>query len=154
MDIPGNSDNPDKKEKITAIVERIVFHSDETGYTVARVKPGGRREMLTVVGKIASLKPGETGEFMGQWVNDRKYGRQFQVPGPSSVIWVTSPLKGFRRHMSVPPRASSGRKTRPKWSSYSGLGLGTHGACEFGWSLMSVTVFPSGDQRGTLEPLP
>jgi exodeoxyribonuclease V alpha subunit len=41
-------------------IERITYSNEENGYTVAKVKVYGRNDLVTVVGNILSLTPGET----------------------------------------------------------------------------------------------
>ena len=60
-------------------IERITFTSEETGYTVARVKVHGRRELLTVIGNIINPTPGEIIRMKGEWGNHPKYGEQFKI---------------------------------------------------------------------------
>jgi exodeoxyribonuclease V alpha subunit len=71
------SDSPDGR--LGGTVERVTFHSEETGFCVLRIKVRGRRELATVVGKAASVAPGEYVECEGEWVNDRSHGLQFQA---------------------------------------------------------------------------
>ena len=66
-------------------IERITFTSEETGYTVARVKVHGRRELLTVIGNIINPTPGEIIKMRGEWGNHPKYGEQFKI-----VFWQTT----------------------------------------------------------------
>ena len=66
-------------------IERITFTSEETGYTVARVKVHGRRELLTVIGNIINPTPGEIIRMKGEWGNHPKYGEQFKI-----VFWQTT----------------------------------------------------------------
>jgi hypothetical protein len=41
------------------LVERVTFHSPETGFCVLRVTVRGQRELVTVVGAAASIGAGE-----------------------------------------------------------------------------------------------
>ena len=66
-------------ERIHGAVERITFHSDDTGFSVLRVRIRGQRELITVVGTVPSISPGESVECRGTWVNDTKHGMQFQA---------------------------------------------------------------------------
>ena len=59
-------------EQLTGAVERVTFHSEETGFCVLRVKVRGHRDLVTVVGTAATITPGEYIEGQGAWVNDRK----------------------------------------------------------------------------------
>lgn len=60
-------------------VERVTFHSDESGFCVLRVRSRDRREPLTVVGTAPSVSPGEVVEAIGTWERDRKHGPQFRA---------------------------------------------------------------------------
>jgi len=50
-------------------IERITFTSEETGYTVAKVKVYGRRELVTILGNIINPTPGEIIKMKGEWGN-------------------------------------------------------------------------------------
>ena len=66
-------------EAVSGLVERVTFHSDETGFCVLRVKVRGHRDLLTVVGHAASVGAGEWISATGEWVNDRTHGPQFRA---------------------------------------------------------------------------
>jgi exodeoxyribonuclease V alpha subunit len=66
-------------ERLSGSVERVSFHSEETGFCVLRVKVRGQRDLVTVVGFGASVTPGEYLECRGLWVNDRSHGLQFKA---------------------------------------------------------------------------
>ena len=74
-------------------IERITFTSEETGYTVAKIKVYGRRELVTVIGNIINPTPGEIIKMKGEWGNHPKYGEQFkfvfcQTTTPASVYGI------------------------------------------------------------------
>lgn len=60
-------------------IERITFTSEETGYTVAKIKVYGRRELVTIIGSIINPTPGEIIKMKGEWTNNPKYGEQFKI---------------------------------------------------------------------------
>ncbi|EKV01573.1 helicase, putative, RecD/TraA family [Leptolyngbya sp. PCC 7375] len=64
---------------LQGVVERLTFHSAESGYTVARFKVPRVSEPVTVTGSFANIQPGQTLHLAGQWRNHPKYGEQFQV---------------------------------------------------------------------------
>ncbi len=66
-------------EKLHGAVERVTFHSAETGYAVLRVVPRGKRGIVTVVGKLVSVCAGEQIEATGSWVFDPQHGEQFRA---------------------------------------------------------------------------
>lgn len=65
--------------QLQGIVERLTYHSEESGYTVARLKVSRTGELVTIVGKFAEIQLGQTLQLQGGWHNHPKYGPQFQV---------------------------------------------------------------------------
>jgi exodeoxyribonuclease V alpha subunit len=60
---------------------------------VARMRVEGRHDLLTFVGSMMAVSPGETIEIQGEWVDDRKFGKQIKVSGyktilPNSIIGI------------------------------------------------------------------
>jgi exodeoxyribonuclease V alpha subunit len=97
-------------EQLSGVVERVAFHSEETGFSVLRVKTPGRHELATVVGVTALVNPGEHIECNGDWVNDRVHGLQFKaeqiklIP-PSSIDAIerylcSGMVKGIGAHFA------------------------------------------------------
>lgn len=66
-------------EKLTGTVERITFHTEDTGYSVLKVKLRGRFDPVTVTGRVPTVHEGETIMAEGEWVNVADYGRQFRA---------------------------------------------------------------------------
>jgi exodeoxyribonuclease V alpha subunit len=66
-------------ETIEGQVERIVFSSDDTLYTVARLKVSGIPGVVTVVGQLAGINPGEILRVSGDWEIHPKHGQQFKA---------------------------------------------------------------------------
>ncbi len=65
-------------EGLSGSVERVIFHSEETGFCVLRTKVKGRRDLVTVIGSAACIASGEHVECQGSWVNDKQHGLQFK----------------------------------------------------------------------------
>ncbi len=66
-------------EFLTGVVERLTFHSEESGYTVARLKTSQSRDLITIVGSFANIQAGQTLQLTGLWREHPQYGAQFQV---------------------------------------------------------------------------
>lgn len=66
-------------DTLNGILERIVYENPESGYTVGRFSARGHAELITIVGNLVSVNPGESLLLSGEWVNNPKYGRQFQI---------------------------------------------------------------------------
>ncbi|CAN1210550.1 ATP-dependent RecD-like DNA helicase [Tumidithrix helvetica PCC 7403] len=68
-----------KHEQLQGVVERLTFHSADTGYTVARLKAPQEMELVTIVGSFPDIQAGQTLKLEGFWRSHPKYGDQFQV---------------------------------------------------------------------------
>jgi exodeoxyribonuclease V alpha subunit len=66
-------------DNLTGLIERVVFHNADTGFTVLRVQADRRRDLATVVGHLPSAVAGEYIEAGGAWVQDRDHGLQFKA---------------------------------------------------------------------------
>jgi len=78
------------REIISGLIERVTFHSQESGFCVLRVKARGHRDLVTTVGHAAMISAGEWITASGIWVNDRTHGLQFKAQflrasAPSSI---------------------------------------------------------------------
>ena len=97
MAMPSPATQTDR-EVLAGIVERVTFHSVETGFCVLRVKARGHRDLATIVGHAATISAGEWITASGDWVNDRTHGQQFKArfmrtSAPSSV-------EGIQKYLS------------------------------------------------------
>jgi ATP-dependent exoDNAse (exonuclease V) alpha subunit/intein/homing endonuclease len=66
-------------QQLTGTIERVTFHSPETGYAVLRVVSRARRGIVTVVGKLPAVTAGERIDAKGSWVHDPQHGEQFKA---------------------------------------------------------------------------
>ena len=79
-------------------IEKVTYYNDENGYTVARLKAEGRPGLVTVVGSLPGLGPGEILRLKGEWQTHSKYGEQFKIESYESVVPAT--LSGIERYLS------------------------------------------------------
>lgn len=84
-------------ERVDGAVERIAFHSEETGFCVLRVNVRGQKDPVSVVGSAASVAPGEFIECEGFWTNDRTYGLQFKATFMKIV--PPSTIEGIEKYL-------------------------------------------------------
>jgi exodeoxyribonuclease V alpha subunit len=85
---------------LEAVLERITYANEETGYTVARVSARGVTsgdELLTVVGNLLGAQPGESLRLEGRWKSHPQYGRQFEIHQFTTVLPAT--IQGVRRYL-------------------------------------------------------
>jgi exodeoxyribonuclease V alpha subunit len=85
------------REPLSGLVERVTFHSAETGFCVLRVKVRGHRDLVTVLGSAAEVHAGEHIQASGQWQQHREHGLQFRA----SVLQIVPPssIEGIRRYL-------------------------------------------------------
>ncbi len=72
-------------EKLDGSVERVTFHSEESGFCVLRVKVKGHRELVTIIGSMPNIVAGEWVVAEGDWIVDKQHGRQFKSESLSSM---------------------------------------------------------------------
>ena len=67
-------------------IERITYTNEENGYTIAKVKVYGHRDLVTVLGNFMAPMPGEILKMQGEWANHPKFGEQFKVVHYKSLV--------------------------------------------------------------------
>jgi exodeoxyribonuclease V alpha subunit len=67
------------QEALAGLVERVTYHNAENGFCVLRARARGHRDVVTVVGHVATISAGEWITASGEWVNDRTHGQQFKA---------------------------------------------------------------------------
>jgi exodeoxyribonuclease V alpha subunit len=82
---------------LEAVLERITYANQDTGYTVARVATNRSSDLLTVVGPLLGAQPGESLRLQGRWTSHPQYGRQFQVDTYTTMLPAT--IQGIRRYL-------------------------------------------------------
>ncbi len=78
-------------DTLHGVLERLTYHNEENGYTVARLAVEGAQDLITLVGSFSSPVVGEGLVCEGRWVAHREFGRQFQVENYT----VTRPSTAF-----------------------------------------------------------
>ena len=78
-------------------IERITYINEENGYTIARVRIPGERDLVTVVGNLTAPTPGEVIHMTGEWANHPRYGRQFRIDRYRSLVPAT--VSGIERYL-------------------------------------------------------
>jgi len=83
--------------ELTGQIERVTYTSEETGYTIAKLKVQGQWDLVTIVGNILSPTPGEILTLKGEWVRHTKYGEQFKVQSYQTSVPAT--VYGIRKYL-------------------------------------------------------
>ena len=84
-------------ETLQGILERIVYENPDTGYIVGRLSARDHSELITVVGSLASVNPGESLLLQGEWVDNARYGRQFQIEKYETILPAN--VVGLRKYL-------------------------------------------------------
>ncbi|SOR26885.1 protein of unknown function [Methylorubrum extorquens] len=95
---PGDLDGGTPLDMLAGSVERVTFHSAETGFCVLKVHARGRRDLVPVVGHAPAIAAGEWLTAYGRWVTDREHGLQFRA----DTLQVTPPtgIEGIERYLA------------------------------------------------------
>jgi exodeoxyribonuclease V alpha subunit len=83
--------------EIKGQMERVTYHNEENAYTIAKMKVGGRHDLVTVVGNLLSVSPGEVLKLKGEWHNHPKFGEQFKITSYETVVPAT--VKGIEKYL-------------------------------------------------------
>ena len=83
--------------EIKGQIERITYHNEENAYTIAKMKIGGRHDLVTAVGNLLSVSAGEVLKLKGEWHNHPKFGEQFKIISYESVVPAT--VKGIEKYL-------------------------------------------------------
>lgn len=94
-------------ENLSGSVERITYFNPENGYTVLRLRPEVRSRqrlpgmsrdgLVTVIGNLPEISPGEHLRLKGRWDNHPKHGKQFQAEVCEQVL--PSSLAGMESYL-------------------------------------------------------
>jgi len=71
------SEVSEKTEQLKGIIQRVTFHNENNGYTVAQLNMGG--EEITVVGNMPFVTHGDDVTVYGEYTVHPVYGQQFKV---------------------------------------------------------------------------
>ena len=91
----ARSDTP--ADGLSGLVERVTFRSEETGFSVLKVKVKGRRDLVPVVGTVAAVAPGEWITAEGRWERNRDHGMQLRAT--SIRCQAPTSLEGIEKYL-------------------------------------------------------
>jgi exodeoxyribonuclease V alpha subunit len=92
------TETPRAVDSLTGLIERVTFFNEENGFAILKVKARGQRDLVTVLGSLASVNPGEWLTAEGRWIQDRQFGRQFRA----ELLQSTPPTtrEGIEKYLS------------------------------------------------------
>lgn len=84
-------------DQLQGSVERITYYNEENGYSVIRLNVEGRSDLVTVVGNLPEVQPGESLRLEGRWTTHPQYGRQFNAEWCKQVLPAT--VEGIKAYL-------------------------------------------------------
>lgn len=84
-------------QTIFGYLERITYNNEENHFVVARLQEKGKQDLTIIVGNLAGINPGESLRLHGKWVQNKKYGEQFQVERFETVVPAT--VNGIEKYL-------------------------------------------------------
>jgi exodeoxyribonuclease V alpha subunit len=84
-------------DQLEGSVERITYYNDENGYSVVRLNVPGHSDLVTVVGNLPEVQPGESLRLEGRWTKHPQYGRQFKAEWCKQILPAT--IEGLKAYL-------------------------------------------------------
>jgi exodeoxyribonuclease V alpha subunit len=83
---------------IHGLLEKISFHNEENDFVVAKLREKEKKELTTIIGNLSGVNPGESLRLTGKWVQNKRFGEQFQVE--SFEVTVPATLHGIQKYLA------------------------------------------------------
>ena len=83
---------------IFGLLEKISYHNEENDFVVAKLREKEKKELTTIVGNLSGVNPGESLKLTGKWVQNKRFGEQFQVE--SFEVTVPATLHGIQKYLA------------------------------------------------------
>ncbi|MGD9082190.1 MAG: ATP-dependent RecD-like DNA helicase [Desulfobacterales bacterium] len=78
-------------------LERITYFNAENHYTIAKFKTSKTHNIVTIVGTMAAVNPGQTLKIRGAWETHPRYGHQFRIISYEVILPAT--IDGIRKYL-------------------------------------------------------
>jgi len=76
--------------KIIGTLEKIVFKNPDSDYFIGKIRSEENHELITIVGNMIEVQPGERISITGKWVENKKYGMQLEIESFEVIIPTTT----------------------------------------------------------------
>jgi exodeoxyribonuclease V alpha subunit len=84
-------------DSLEGLVERITYYNEENGYTVLRLSARGHADLVTVIGNLPEITPGESLRLHGQWATHQKHGKQFKAEQCEQIL--PADIEGLKKYL-------------------------------------------------------
>jgi exodeoxyribonuclease V alpha subunit len=113
-------------DTLRGVIERITYHNEENGYTVAKLSPefahrtsiSAERE-VAIIGNMLGVHVGESVELTGRWTVHPDYGKQFAVEQMKQVLPAT--VAGMEKYLGSGLIRGVGPKTAKRIVAHFGV---------------------------------
>lgn len=78
-------------------IERITYFNAKNHYTIAKLKTNKTHNLVTIVGSMAAVSPGQALKIKGHWETHPKYGQQFKVQSYDVVL--PAKIQGIKKYL-------------------------------------------------------
>ncbi|MGD2148983.1 MAG: ATP-dependent RecD-like DNA helicase [Desulfobacterales bacterium] len=78
-------------------LERITYFNSENHYTIAKLKTSKTNNVVTIVGTMVAVNPGQTLKIKGIWETHPRYGQQFKISSYEVVLPAT--IDGIKKYL-------------------------------------------------------
>ena len=83
---------------IHGLLERISYHNEENDFVVAKLREKDKKDLTTIVGNLSGINPGESLKLTGNWVQNKRFGEQFQVE--TFEVTIPATLLGIQKYLA------------------------------------------------------
>jgi exodeoxyribonuclease V alpha subunit len=83
---------------IHGLLEKISYHNEENDFVVAKLREKEKKELTTIIGNLSGINPGESLKLTGKWVQNKRFGEQFQVE--TFEVTVPATLLGIQKYLA------------------------------------------------------
>jgi exodeoxyribonuclease V alpha subunit len=83
---------------VEGVIEKVAFHNTENGFSVLRVKVKEPSALITVVGQMNIVHPGENITIRGEWEHSKDYGNQLRAT--SVLLTQPNTLEGIEKYLA------------------------------------------------------
>ncbi len=113
-------------DTLRGVIERITYHNEENGYTVAKLAPEfahrasvGQEREIAIIGNMLGVHVGESVELGGRWTVHAEYGKQFAVEQMKQVLPAT--IAGMEKYLGSGLIRGVGPKTAKRIVAHFGI---------------------------------
>ena len=78
-------------------LERITYFNAENHHTIAKLKTSKTHNIVTIVGTMAAVNPGQTIKIKGVWETHPRYGQQFKIA--SYEVLLPATIDGIKKYL-------------------------------------------------------